>query len=106
MTYLEAARCLAECTLEHVGHQADARVLVHDLFRRVLIRPPADDEAAMLVASYDRWQQEFAANPRAAEQVLAVGEYVSRSSRSNSQRAALAALAAQLLNTDESLTKE
>jgi hypothetical protein len=104
VTYVEAARVLAERVLTTAGPSPEERV---DLtFRLVLARKPTDAERQVLLAAVARVQREFAADPAAAKKLVAVGESKRNEKLDVVEHAAYAALCAAILNLDEALTKE
>jgi hypothetical protein len=106
VTYVEAARVLAESLLLEGGPHASADDQLEPLFRRILVRPPGEAELAILRQSLQRLRAQFEADPAAADQLLSVGERVRREQLDPLQSALLTALANALLNLDETLTKE
>ncbi len=106
ITYIEAARCLAESVALSLPEDAPLEQLATAAFRRVLVRPPSDEERRVVTESLSRYHAVFLADPAAAARLLAVGESPRRSSAPEPQLAALTALANLLLNLDESLSKE
>jgi hypothetical protein len=104
ITYVEAARALAERTLLNAeGSDAER---IEFAFRTVLARRPKEDERKTLSASVDRLKHEFAADKGAAEKYLAVGETKRNPKLDLVEEAAYAAFSLELLNLDETLTKE
>ena len=67
-------------------------------FRRVLIRPPSDDEVSRLVALYETIQKDFSDDEAASEQLL-------KSAGLENGDPSLVAVANVLLNLDETLMK-
>ncbi len=101
-TYVEAARALAERALE--AKDDGARL---DLaFRRVLARPPREEERQVLLAAVERLRREYAARPEDARKLLKVGESKRNESIDPVEHAAWASLGLALLNLDETVTKE
>jgi hypothetical protein len=104
ITYVEAARALAERTLLNVeGSDAER---IEFAFRAVLARKPKEDERKILLASVERLRREFAVDQEAAEKYLAVGETKRNPKLDLVEEAAYAAFSLALLNLDETLTKE
>jgi len=104
ITYVEAARALAERTLLNVeGSDAER---IEFAFRAVLARKPTEDERRLLLASVERLRHEFAVDKGAAEKYLAVGETNRNPKLDLVEEAAYAAFSLALLNLDETLTKE
>jgi hypothetical protein len=98
VTYVEAARKLAERMMDH------GDPLEHG-FRLVLARSPRAEEKAVLKKMLERFRSRYAAEPAEAGKLLAVG--ASPLARPVSPEfAAYAAVASMLLNLDEAVTKE
>ncbi|MFM2097025.1 MAG: hypothetical protein RIS70_4149, partial [Planctomycetota bacterium] len=114
VTYLEAARALAEQMLSMAGQPADV-VKAEDrsagnqvgwLYRTALLREPSAAETQILVAAYTRLKGEFAADPQAAEQLLKAGEHARPVGFDLIELATWTAIGNTLLNLDETLCKE
>jgi hypothetical protein len=104
ITYVEAARALAEDVLTLAAPSKDARI---DLaFRRVLARKPTSQEIEVLKASFERLKREFAADSEAARKLLNVGDSKRNERLDLIEHAALAGVCAAILNLDEALTRE
>jgi len=98
--YIEAAQALARRMAEH-GTTLEEKA--RHGFRRCLVRPPSDEEAARLVALYEATRTKFSADPGAAKRMAtdplgAVPEGADRG-----DLAAWTAVANVLLNLDETL---
>jgi hypothetical protein len=104
VTYVEAARNLAERVIRAAGGSSDARVEL--AFRLVLARRPAAAEKQVLEASVERLKREFAAHPDRAKQFLSLGESKPNAAIDPMELAAYAGLCLTILNLDEALTKE
>jgi hypothetical protein len=104
ITYVEAARALAERTLVNAPGSDLERI--EFAFRAVLVRKPKEDERKILLASVERLKREFAADEGAAAKYLAVGEKKRNPKLDLIEEAAYAAFSLALLNLDETLTKE
>jgi hypothetical protein len=104
ITYVEAARALAERTLLNAPDSDLERIKY--ACRAVLSRNPKEDESKILLASVKRLRHEFAADKSAAEKYLAVGEAKRNSKLDLVEEAAYAAFSLGLLNLDETLNKE
>jgi hypothetical protein len=92
---LEAAQELGRLTAAAPG-TPEARV--RWLFRRVLTRPPAPDEAALLTQFYRAQRDRLAKDPPAAAALAGAGPAAA-------ERAVWTALARVLFNLDEAITK-
>ncbi|HXG11557.1 MAG TPA: DUF1553 domain-containing protein, partial [Gemmataceae bacterium] len=95
--FVEAAQALGRLTAAQPG-PAQARAAY--LFRRCLVRPPSDDERAMLVAFYHTQKARFERQELDAAAVAGPGE------GDVNERAAWTAAARVLLNLDEMITKD
>jgi hypothetical protein len=103
VTYVEAARVFAERMLREGGADSAAR-LAHG-FRLATGRAPKEAEQAELVASLARFEKSFAEHPDEAKQLIAHGEAPRTASVDDASLAAHTAVAAILLNLDETITK-
>ena len=99
VTYLEAARVLAERALQNGGASAESRITW--AFRRVLSRPPSDTELSVLVRGFDRRRKGLEQQPAAALQALRVGESPVNPHLAPNELAALSATISVLFNIDE-----
>ncbi len=104
ITYVEAARALAQRTLLEVRGSDSERI--EFAFRVVLARKPKKEEHRILLASVERLKREFGSDPSAAEKYLAVGETKRNPKLDLVEEASYAAFSLGLLNLDETLTKE
>jgi hypothetical protein len=103
VTFVEAARALAESVLKSGGSAEDRVELA---FRRVLARRPTAEEKQVLLAAVARMRREFAADPAAAKKLLGVGESKRDEKLDPVEHAAYAALCSAILNLDEAVMKE
>jgi hypothetical protein len=104
VTFVEAARKLAERAMLEGGESVEGRI--GRAFRLVLSRAPGATETKVLAAGFERHRAHFAANPAAAEKLLAAGESKRNPRLSAVDLAALAAVCNVILNLDEAITKE
>jgi hypothetical protein len=104
ITYVEAARALAENVLTLAGPREDERIEL--AFQRVLARKPTSQEKQVLTTSFERLKREFAADPEAARKFLNVGDSKRNERLDLIEHAALAGVCAAILNLDEALTKQ
>ncbi len=104
ITYVEAARALAERMLRHGGASDTERLAFG--FRLCTARAPRDKDAAILASSLAKFRQQYAADPEAARALISTGESKPDASIPASELAAHTSLALLLLNLDETLTKE
>jgi hypothetical protein len=104
--YIEAAQALARRIMEHESADVTARATY--AFRRVLARPPGDDEARRLVALFESERQHYEKHPEAAAE-MASSEPLGTTQRLPSESHNMAELAAWtvvsnvLFNLDETL---
>jgi len=104
VTYVEAARALAQRVLREAGPGPQDRL--ERAFRLVLARRPTAAETNVLLASLERARQQFVRNPEAAAKLLSVGESPCDPALDPVEHAAYAAVCSAILNLDEALTKE
>jgi hypothetical protein len=104
VTYVEAARALAERVLLTAGPQPTKRVEL--AFRLVLGRRPTAEETRVLCGAVDRAGREFTEHPEAAWKLLRVGESPANPALAPVEHAAYAVVCHAILNLDEALTKE
>jgi hypothetical protein len=104
VTYIEAARALAERVLTTAGPSAEKRVEL--AFRLVLGREPSVEEQRVLLAGLDRVRRQFTADPAAARKLLSIGESKRNEALDAVTHAAYAAMCTAIFNLDEALTKE
>ena len=103
VTYVEAARGLAELVLESEKDDA-ARLSLAG--RRVFGRSPTEIERAIWLRSLDRARKAFAADSASALEFLSHGNSKSKVSVPPATHAAWTALCLNLLNLDEALNRE
>jgi hypothetical protein len=104
VTYVEAARSLAERMLKQ-GGATDAARLAYG-FRLCTTRGPSKQEASLLQSSLTRFRQQYAEAPEAAQKLITTGESKPDAHLPAPEVAAQTNLALLLLNLDETLTKE
>lgn len=103
VTYVEAARALAQRTLVAGGSPEER---VERVFQLVLARSPAPAEKQVLLASLERLRKQYGERPEAAAKLLAVGESPRKAEIDPVEHAVYAGLCLAILNLDEALTKE
>jgi hypothetical protein len=103
VTYVEAARALAERMLREGGDTAAARIAFG--FRLATGRQPSDDEQSRLAESLANYETSFAEHPEEAKQFVSHGEAPRTDSQGDVELAAHAAIATVLLNLDETISK-
>ena len=104
VTYLEAARKLAERAMRESGPSVDVRI-GHAL-RLVAGRLPAGPELEVLKGSFQRSLDRFRTSPDAAEKYLKQGEAPRDPTLDAAELAAYSAVASLILNLDEVVTKQ
>ncbi|MCA9131571.1 MAG: PSD1 domain-containing protein [Planctomycetales bacterium] len=104
VTYVEAARALAEAVLQQPGGSDAGRL--DAVLRRVLARPASDSERQILLAGLERTRQQFDDSPDRAEQLLAVGQSPRDTRLNPLEHASWTALCLAVLNLDETLCHE
>lgn len=103
ITYVEAARVLAQRTMEHT---ADSDAQLERIFQIVLSRPPSPPELEIVKSRWEILRQQYAADPESAKGLLAVGEFPRNENLPAVEHAALTGICQLVLNLDEALTKE
>lgn len=104
VTYIEAARMLAELMLKEGGATAEQRLAW--AFRRVTSRQPSEAEVKALIRNLNSQLEYFTRNPQEAEKLLAVGERRNDDKLNRAELAAYATVASLLLNLDEVITRQ
>lgn len=104
VTFVEAARNLAERVLRDAGPDADARLRF--AFRLVLTRAPSERETQVLRRGLEQHLDHYRRHPADATEVLRTGESLADSTLNATEVAAWTAISSLILNLDEALTKE
>jgi hypothetical protein len=104
VTYIEAARQLAQLSLTVGGNTPDERITF--AFRRALARPPTLHELDVLKHGLERYRQSFKTNPQSAAQWIRHGESSVDTALDPAELAAYTATASVILNLDETITLE
>jgi hypothetical protein len=104
VTYIEAARFLAERMLKEGGATPQQRLAWG--FRVLLARAPVERELQTLLRQLTKQQAHFQQNPQAAAQLLNVGDKRNDEKLNAAELAAYATTASLLFNLDEALTKQ
>lgn len=104
VTYVEAARALAQRMLTEGGATASDRI-AHG-FRRVLGRAPEKADLAVLATGLEKRLNKYRADPDAAKALLAQGEFKPEAKLDPAELAAYTVTANVLLNLDEAITRE
>jgi len=102
--FVEAARVFAERILRQGGKTVDEQLRF--AFRTALARSPRSKEAAILKRLYQSERARYAADRRAAEQVISVGAWPVAKDLDRAELAAWTAVARALLNLHETITRE
>jgi mono/diheme cytochrome c family protein len=104
VTYVEAARQLAQLAIEHGGSSPDERLSF--AFRRALARAPTAAELDVLRRGLDRALAAYRADKPAAEQLILLGDSPHDKALDPVLLAAYTAAAGVILNLDETITLE
>jgi hypothetical protein len=104
VTYIEAARMLAELMLKEGGATAEQRLAW--AFRRVTSRPASEAELKALARNLNSQLDYFTRNSQEAEKLLAVGERRNDEKLNRTELAAYATVASLLFNLDEVITRQ
>jgi Protein of unknown function (DUF1553) len=101
--WVEAARALAQRVILQAGPQPEQRI---DLMSKILLsHNPPPQVAAVLEASIDQMQRHYSADPKAAQELIAVGEKQHDPTIPAPELAAWTMVASEMLNLDETVTK-
>ena len=103
VTYVEAARVLAERVMAETAEEPEARIEL--AFRRILARKPSTEEIKLLADALNRYEKQFQADPGAAQRFLSVGESKRDEKLPDTTHAAYAMLCSTLMNLDEALRR-
>lgn len=101
--FVEAARVFGERIMKEGGADLDAQVTF--ALRQCLTRPPRDEERAYFTAFYHEQHDAFAADPAAAQAIIAQGRAPVAAELEPAELAAWTTIANVLLNLDETVTK-
>jgi hypothetical protein len=101
--YVEAARVLAQRVLAESPSDS-ARLTA--AYRLATARPPSAAETKILTTRLATLRKQFAADPTAARDLSAIGEYARPTTLDSVEHAAWTSLCLILLNLDETLSKE
>jgi len=104
LTYVEAARQLAQLMLEQGGSTPDERLTL--AFRRALVRTPTAAELDVLKRGLERYLRVYGADQAAALQLIQLGESTHDPRINPALLAAYTATAGVILNLDETITLE
>ncbi len=101
--WVEAARALAERVIAQGGKQPEQRIKL--MSEILLSRDPPPHMASVLESSLAQMQQHYQADPKAAHELVEVGETKNDSSIPAPELAAWTMVASEMLNLDETITK-
>ena len=104
VTYVEAARSLAQLMIKEGGATSESRIAFG--FRRATARAPTATELNLLTRGLMHYRQVFDADPESAKRLIRHGESAVDSSLDPKILAAYLATAGVILNLDETITKE
>jgi hypothetical protein len=104
VTFVEAARGLAQRALALAGADDEARIAW--MFRQCTSRELTTGERAILQARLDHLRRHFTAEPAGAERLIRVGESAPADGQPPAESAAWTSMALLMLNLDETLTLE
>ena len=104
VTYLEAARFLAQRMMKEGGDTVDERLAYG--FRIVLARAPSAAQLAVLRRGFERNLVAFKENAASASAILSHGEKPTDARLDAGELAALTIIASTMLCTDEAITKQ
>jgi hypothetical protein len=102
--FVEASRKLAERMMKDGGDSADTRIAF--AYRVVLARNPTSRELEIVRRALERFEMRFSSGPRAADELLAIGESKTSPGAAANELAAYATVANMILNLDEAVTKQ
>jgi hypothetical protein len=104
VTYIEAARMLAERMMKEGGATPQERLAW--AFCAATSRQPSERESQLLLKSLNKQMDYFSRNPLEAARLLSVGEKKNDGKLDAAEVAAYAATASLILNLDEVITKQ
>jgi hypothetical protein len=104
VTYVEAARGLAQLMMKDGGKSPDERIGF--AFRRATARYPSPTELEVLVRGWKRYRSDFGKDPESARRLIRHGESAVDAKLDCIDLAAYLSTAAVILNLDETITKE
>jgi hypothetical protein len=104
VTFVEAARVLAQRIMTEAGPAPDARITL--VFRLVTARSPTAAERAVLRAGWAYHLAQYRKHRQAALKLVSTGEAPQNEKLDVAELAAYTAVASLILNLDEAITKE
>jgi hypothetical protein len=103
VTYVEAARVLAERTMQSQERRPAERIAT--LFRQATARHATDEELQALLRAWDDFLAAYQADPESARELVAVGESPRDEQLDVAELAAYTSVINAILNLDEVVTK-
>ena len=101
--WIETARALAQRVILQAGPQSEKRI---DLMSEILLsHDPSPQMATVLEGSIKQMQRHYETDPKAAQELLAVGEKQRDQAIPAPELAAWTMVASEMLNLDETVTK-
>jgi len=104
VTYLEAARALAQRMLSEGGDTPESRIAF--AFRLATSRAPTLPERQVLLGSFHNYLDRYRTDPEAARKLLSQGEWKHNPELDAGELAAYAGVGSLILNLDETITKQ
>ncbi|MEY3173430.1 MAG: hypothetical protein RLZZ436_1344 [Planctomycetota bacterium] len=104
VTFVEAARVLAQTVLRESGLDPEQRIRL--IFLRVLGRTPRPQELPVLMRALNRAEKYFAAHPEAAAKLISIGESPVEAVPSPAVLASWTTVCSLVLNLDEAVMRE
>ena len=101
--WLEAARMIGERMMQEAAPQPHAQISL--AFRLLTSRMPKDFELERLLAFYNQQLEKYSSGPKAAEDLLAHGEYPKNGQLDIAQLASCTMVAHTILNMDEAIVR-
>ncbi len=103
--FVEAGRVLAQRSLQlNRGSDSNAKSIIR-IFTALISRPPRVGELEAMTQLYREEYQDFLKNPKRADELLKVGEYVVDTSLNKTELAAMTIVASTVINFDEFVIK-
>jgi hypothetical protein len=103
MQWVEASRALAERVIEQGGRQPQQRIKY--LSELLLSHDPPPQMEAVLQQSFEQMERHYAADPKAARELIAIGEKPRDAAIPPPELAAWTMVANEMLNLDQTLNK-
>jgi hypothetical protein len=104
VTYVEAARAMAQRIMKDGGSDSASRITL--AYQLLAARKPTTDELAVLTARFVTLQKTYKADPKAAAELLTVGDSKRDESLNATDHAAYTGVCLLILNLDEVLSRE